>query len=227
MPTVHLAERDGVAVLTLARPPVNAIDADMVDAIHDALGAVRARALVVTGDGACFSAGVDVKAIRAYDDAIRQRTVRGINTMLLRLYGLPIPTVAAVNGHALGGGLMIALGCDVRIVARGAHRLGLTEVTAGVPFPAVPIAVARAELTPAAARRLVLTGQVVGPDDAVALAVLDECVDAETLLDRACETAKRLAAAPAYAAVKRQLRAPLLRELERLAAAPDDVPLSR
>lgn len=82
--------------------------------------------------------------------------------MLLRLYGPPIPTVAAVNEHALGGGLMIALGCDVRFVARGAHKLGLTQVTAGVPFPAVPIAVAHAELTPSAARRLVLTGRSSG-----------------------------------------------------------------
>jgi enoyl-CoA hydratase len=133
--------------------------------------------------------------------------VNEINNVVRLLYTLPIPTVAALNGHALGGGLVLALACDWRLAAEADLRIGLTEVTAGVPYPAVAMEIVRAELTPAALRSLVLTGRVVAPQAAMTLGVVDELVSPEGLFSRALARARELAALPGYADVKRGLRA--------------------
>jgi enoyl-CoA hydratase len=126
------------------------------------------------------------------------------------------PTVAAINGHALGGGLVVALACDERIAADGGQRLGLAEVTAGIPFPAVPLVITRTELDPSTARTLVLSGVLFGPRDPVAASVLDAVVAPEALLDTALAAADARAALASYAVVKRQLREPALREIDRI-----------
>jgi enoyl-CoA hydratase len=218
-------EADGVSVLRLARPPVNALDLDLVQAIGsgvtDAVDS-GARALVLTGAGSCFSAGIDMKVAPTYDARQRRESVEAINAMVAAICGAPLPVVAAVNGHAFGGGLVIALACDVRLGARGDYKLALNEVAAGVPFPLGPLAVVRAELDPSVLRDLCLTGRSVGPEESLALRVLDEIVEAQELLHRARERALELAAFPAYPVLKAQVRGPLIAELEQIVAARDD-----
>jgi enoyl-CoA hydratase len=175
----------GVVLLQIDRPPANAIELGCLREMEAALAAIErdaeARALVLTGTGACFSAGLDLKVVPTYGPDEQRETVLGIDRALARLYGLPIPTVAALNGHAVAGGLVFALACDPRIGARGAHRIGLTEARAGIPFPAVAMAIVRAELAPAAARRLTLAARNYGPEQALADGVLDELVEPEAL----------------------------------------------
>ena len=215
---------DGVRVLRLARPPVNAIDLGLIGAIEAALAEAEAAGgpLVVTGSAACFSAGVDTKAVRAYGAAERRQMVLGIDRMLARLYAYPGPTVAAVSGHALGGGLVLALACDVRLAASGPAKIGLTEVTAGIPFPAAALAVVQAELAPPAARDLCLTGRIVDAGEGVALGLFDRVEPAAEIVARAAEAARALAASAAYARVKAQLRAATNARLARIVATEDD-----
>jgi enoyl-CoA hydratase len=123
--------------------------------------------------------------------------------------------VAAVNGHALGGGLVIPLACDVVVATREPCKLGLTEVAAGVPFPAVALAAVRARLSPPVFNSLCLTGRTFGPEEALTLGVVDELSDGD-LLDRAETIATELAALPAYGRVKEQVRAPQLAEMREL-----------
>ena len=174
------------------------------------------RALVLTGQPPAFSAGIDVKAVPGYDRAARADMVRGIDRTILALYGMPKPTVAAVNGHALGGGLVVALACDVRLAAIGSYSLGLLEVTAGIPFPAGPLVVVQSELDPQTANTLALTGCTFGPGDPLAARFIHAVVPGETLLAAAIERAKELAELRGYAAVKRQLRAAALARLEQI-----------
>jgi enoyl-CoA hydratase len=178
-----------------------------------------ARALVLTGAGSCFSAGIDMKVAPTYDARQRRESVEAINAMVAAICAPPLPVLAAVNGHAFGGGLVIALACDVRLAARGDYKLALNEVAAGVPFPAGPLGVVRAELDPSVMRDLCLTGRSVGPEQALALRVLDEIVEPQELMSRARAWALQLAELPAYAALKAQVRGPLIAELERIVSS--------
>ena len=228
--SVEVSDRDGVWVLAVTRPPVNAIDLSLVrevtERLREAAASAACRAVVVTGTGNAFSAGIDVRVVPTYDAATRAEMVRGINRMVADLYGLAKPTVAAINGHALGGGLVVALACDVRFAAVGTYKLGLTEVTAGVPFPAGPLAVVRAELDPATVRVLALSGMVMQPDDPMAGRFIDRLLPGDQLVPAAVERAALAAQASAYAAVKQQVRAPTLAAIERVIADDTD-PLLR
>ena len=222
--TIETSLVDGVRVLRLARAPVNAIDLGLVGELEAALADAAAAGgpLVLTGSATCFSAGVDTKAVGGYGAAERRAMVLGIDRMLARLYAFPAPAVAAVSGHALGGGLVLALACDVRIATAAPAKIGLTEVTAGIPVPAGALAVVQAELSPPAARVLCLTGQTVDAGEGVALGLFDRVVAASNLLADAIDTARALAAAPAYARVKAQLRAATCARLTHIVEAEDD-----
>ena len=213
---IRTIDRDGVRIVSFARAPMNAIDLSFVMAlgacVEDAADSAACRAVVLTGDPPAFSAGIDIKAVPAYDAATRADMIRRINRCVLQFYGLPKPTVAAINGHALGAGLVLALACDFRLAAAGSYRLGLTEVTAGVPFPAAPLLVVQAELDHDVARRLSLSGAVFGPEDPFA-SFIDDVVPRDQLIERAIDRAASAARAPAYAAVKRQLRAATLERI--------------
>lgn len=126
--------------------------------------------------------------------------------MVHTLYTAPVPVVAALNGHALGGGVVLPLACDRRLIASGDISVGLTEVQAGVPYPAAAMHIVRAELRPAVARELCLTGRVLSPQEALALEVVDRVCAPDALVAQAVAHAAELAELPAYARVKQQLR---------------------
>jgi enoyl-CoA hydratase len=158
---------DGVVVLAVDRPPVNALDLelvmDLVAAVHT-VEVDRPRALVLTGREGCFSAGADLRAVPSYGPEQQRQMVVGINAMALGVYGLPFPVVGAITGHAIAGGLVLALCADLR-VASSAGRYGLTEIKVGVPYPQAAIGVIRAELAPHAARLLAFGNQLVRRSD--------------------------------------------------------------
>jgi enoyl-CoA hydratase len=184
--------------------------------VSEAAAAEACRALVVTGDGPAFCAGIDVKVVPRYDAGTRRDMVREVNRAIGRLYGLPKPTVAAVNGHALGAGLVLVLACDFRLGTDGSYQLGLPEITAGIPFPAAPMLVVRSELPQNVARSLTLTGVSFGPRDGPAAAFLDEVVPPDRLLEAAIARARSASELRAFATVKRQLKAEALRRIEEI-----------
>ncbi len=229
--SVDVDESEGVRILTLRRPPVNALNLPLAEAIHDAVVAARddatCRAVVVTGIDGFFSAGIDTREVPAYDAATRAVMLRTINRTILALYGLPKPVVAALSGHALGGALVLALACDARLAARGPFRLGLTEVEAGIPFPAGPLAVIRAELSPRCLRLLALTGATGEPASPLLAEVVDRVVEVDALREEAVATARRLAGLRAYARVKAQLRAETCQRLARIVEQDEEPLLAR
>jgi ketosteroid isomerase-like protein len=145
--------------------------------------------------------------------------VEGINAIFASWYGFPRPVVAAVNGHAIAGGLILALCADYR-VGSTEGQYGVTELKAGVGYPAVAMAVVRAELHAPAARRLVLGADLVGAKEALDAGAFDEIAESDDVLRRATEVARGLSLLPreAYATVKQQLRGPVL---EAALAQPD------
>jgi enoyl-CoA hydratase/carnithine racemase len=211
-------EREGdVAVLHVDRPPVNALDRRLLAegaAVLEELRAEPPLAVVIAGREGCFSAGVDLKLAPTLDADGQREMVEGINRLFGGWYSFERPLVTAVTGHAIAGGFILALCGDVRVAATvGLH--GLTEVRAGMPYPGAAMAVVRAELAPAAARELVLGGELVDSARAAELGAYDEVVAPGSVIPRAMERARKLAESPpqAYAFVKRQLRAPALEEM--------------
>jgi enoyl-CoA hydratase len=214
---VSVAERDGVAVLTVDRPPANAMDlallGDLVDAV-EGLAAAVPPALVLAGRDGFFSAGADLKAVPGYGPTEQRGMVDAINRMALGVYGLPCPVVCAVTGHAIAGGMVLAL-CGDHRVASTEGRYGLTEVKVGVPYPQAAIGVVRAELAAPAARVLALGNRLVDAPECVPLGAFDEALAPVDVLDRALAVAQELAAMPAdvYARTKAQLRGATLAAL--------------
>jgi enoyl-CoA hydratase len=225
---VECEDRDGIRLLRLNRPPVNAIDLELARAAQRAFADAGADAacqgIVLTGLPGVFSAGIDTRAVPAYDAPTRAALLRTLNQMVSLLYSLAKPTVAAVSGHALGGAFVLMLACDVRLAARGAFKLGLTEAEAGIPFPAGPLAVVRAELAPQQIRRLALGSRTAGPESELIADLLDEVVEPTALLEAAFGEAQRLRALPAFARVKQQLRADTIERLRRIVER-DEEPL--
>jgi enoyl-CoA hydratase/carnithine racemase len=214
---------DGVMLLELDRAPANAMDLSLLSELCarlDALALDPPRALVLAGRHGFFSGGVDLKAVPAYGPDEQRQMVEGINRMVVVGYDLPCPVVAAVTGHAIAGGLVLALCADVR-VASEIGRYGLTEVKVAVPYPAAAIGIVRAELSAGSARQLVLGSQLTGAAECQALGVFDEVWAADRVLARALSVAGELAALPAevYARSKRDLRAPALAAMREAIAA--------
>ncbi len=225
---IEAEHRDGVRVLRLCRPPVNALNLELAQALRRAVAEARASAectgVVLTGLPGVFSAGIDTREVPAYDAEKRAAMLRTINRTVLGLYGLAKPVVAAVSGHALGGAFVLMLGCDVRLVARGPFRLGLTEAGAGIPFPAGPLAVVHAELAPAQLRTLALGSLTAGPESEAFVGIIDRVVEPADLLEAALGEVRRLSALPAYGRVKEQLRAATIERLTQIVER-DEEPL--
>lgn len=221
MPEIRVEQREEVAVVMLARPPVNAMTAefcaDIADAIEAAARDSGTAALVLAGEGRCFSAGVDLKTVIGYDRAAQDRMLHALNRLFGAAYACPLPLIAAVHGHAIAGGLILALACDHRIGPSAGGQFGLTEIRVAVPYPVAAIEIVRAELAEAA-RRLVLFGRTIGPQEALALKIFDELQPPETVLARALDLAHEAATLPrqAFARIKGQLRQDAL---ERIAQA--------
>jgi len=204
----------------LDRPPANALDPDLLSESAALVDELRSRdpgAVVITGRDGFFSAGADLKVVPSLDASGQAAMVDGINRLFAGWYSFPRPVVCAVNGHAIAGGMILALCGDYR-VGCDEGKLGLTELRAGIPYPACALAVVKAELSAAAARVLALRAELIDPPTALALGALDELVSPDDVVPRALEVASEMAALPrsAYPIVKKQLR----REtLEVLAAA--------
>jgi enoyl-CoA hydratase len=217
---IHIETAGPVAVLKLDRPPANAIDLDLAEAFENTLATIEERGetdvLVITGVGNCFSAGLDLKALPNYDRVRQQAMVMSVNRMFGRLYGLPLPTIAAVNGHAIAGGVILTLACDYRIAAEGDYKLGLAEARVGVVYPVAAMTIVKSELAPSTAKTMVLTARNYSPREALDMGVLDELQPQDCLLRRAMEVATEMAALPrsAYRRIKRGLRAQALASID-------------
>lgn len=199
----------GVFELNLHRAPVNALSADFLmgfsQKIKDLEEDPQVRAIVLTSSFKVFSAGLDLKEAQEFDRAAQNAIVEGLNVGFLTLFACRKPTVCAVNGAAIAGGLFFVLGSDIRIASPNA-KFGLAEVRVGADFPVGPLEIARATLDPNSLRRLMLTGQPIGADAALQTGMIDQIT--EDARSGAIRQAQMLADIPpnTYASVKRQIR---------------------
>ncbi len=219
---------DGIAVVTLKKPPANTMDPDFLALFCDRLDELAAdkgaTAVVLTAEGKAFCAGVDLKAVIEYGRPEQQAMVNGLNRMVQTVYGFRAPVVAAVTGHAIAGGVILTLCCDYRVGPEDIGLYGLAEVRAAVPFPFAAAEVARVELAPNAARKVILFAGNMGPGEALTNGIFDELQPLDRVRSRAIEHARELAALPpgAYNTIKHQLRGPVLDRMAQVIADGSD-----
>jgi enoyl-CoA hydratase len=210
---------EGILTLRLAHGKASALDVELLDALVRELdeAAAEVRALILTGTGSIFSAGVDLfRLTREGADYVRHFLGK-LDGFVRRLFAFPRPVVAAANGHAIAGGCVIVLACDARLMAQGDGRIGVPELLVGVPFPAAALEVVRFAVPPNQVQSLIYTGRTMPPQDALAAGLLDEVVASAQLMARAQEVARQFARIPpeVYRLTKQSLRAESLERIER------------
>lgn len=218
---VEVTRIESVALLRMSHGKANAFDTVLAGALREALDRARAadvRAVVITGSGAIFSAGVDLLQVVEGGRRYLEEFLPELSSALRELFAFPKPAVAAINGHAIAGGCLVALACDYRVMARGQGRIGLPELRVGMPFPLAATEILRHALAPRLAQEAILLGRVVEAAQAIEHGFVNELADPEALLERAVAVARELAATPegSYARTKRDLRRPVLETWARL-----------
>lgn len=221
---MKLEHQGPVALLRIEAGKANAMGPAFIaafDGLLDALERTDARAAVITGYERFFSAGLDLPTLIALDRPGMESFLSGFERVVLRLFTLPRPVVAAINGHAIAGGCVLALQADYRLMGAAAGKIGLNEVQLGIGLPAVVIETLRCQVPPAALRPIALEGRLFDPAAAVALGLVDEVVAPTDLLARSLAKARELAELPpaAFAEVKSSLRRAVAATAERAAAA--------
>jgi len=205
---IEREQHELILTLRLAHGKASAMDVELCEGLVRELDAAEksdARAVILTGTGSIFSAGVDLFRMTNEGAPYVERFFPALRDSLHALFTFPKPIVAAVNGHAIAGGCLLAAACDYRLMSAG--KIGVPELLVGVPFPAIAI-----EILKFAAGRdaqsLVYSGRTISPDEAKLVGLIDEVVAPDFLHTRADLIARELAAIDGrnFAITKKQLR---------------------
>lgn len=213
---------DGILTLTLAHKKASALDLELCDAVRDAIEHAAAdeevRALVLTGTGTIFSAGVDLPRMIESGASYVQQFIESLDAVLRALFLFPKPAVAAVNGHAIAGGAILVFACDYRIMSSG--RIGVPELLVGVPFPPLALEIARFAIPRQHLQSMLYLGRTIEAEEARAMGIVDEIVAVDGLATRARVIASQLGgvAPEAFAITKRQIHEPFLHDAARIAS---------
>jgi enoyl-CoA hydratase len=210
---------EGIARITMDDGKVNVMSAAMLRDLGAAFDAAeRAGAVTVLRSArpGIFSAGFDLKVFAANNPKESLEMVKAGAELALRLMSFPVPVAGVMEGHAFPMGTFLLLACDVRLGARGKHRMGLNEVAIGIPPPGFAIELARSRIHPAWLSRTATLGEMFEPDDAVAAGFLDRAVPADAVdgsLEEILKTLRSLHM-PSHALAKKRLRRPAIEAMQ-------------
>jgi enoyl-CoA hydratase/carnithine racemase len=226
MPSAHIEARGSIAVVRLQSNRVNKMNPAFFDDVHEAFDRLdrdHPRApVVLTAEGSTFSAGLDFEDVfprfARGDAAEITAWFERFRATLLRVFESPRRTVAAINGHAFAGGLILALCCDHRLAARGPAKFAINEVPVGIPMPSTYLEMMRYAVGARVTCEATFTGRVYAVEQAHLAGFIHEIVEPEHLLEAAVREAGRHGedCFDAYAASKKALLAPVLDYIERV-----------
>jgi enoyl-CoA hydratase len=224
---IDIEIEDGIAVVTLKHGKANALDIELCEALAARFMELRksnAKAVVITGQGKIFSAGVNlIKLSEGGADYIR-KFLPALHGLYDAVFYQPKPVVAAINGHAIAGGCVLACCADRRVMANDGGRIGVTELLVGVPFPALAFEIMRHATPPYFFTETMLSGATFPAGVAAHRGLVNEAVEPAALLARAMAAAQELAALspPAFAQTKMQIRAPVTERVAQSGKATDE-----
>jgi enoyl-CoA hydratase len=205
--------RDHVTVVRLEHGKVNAFDVELMRgwiAELARLEQAETQAVVLTGTGAVFSAGVELRRLTEGGRDYVKAFLPLLGDAFFKTFTFSKPLIAAVNGHAIAGGCVLACACDYRVMAEGKGRMGTPELSVGVPFPSMAMEILRLVVPAHRLQSIIYRGLTCTPDDALANGFVDELAAPDALLDRAVEVAAHLGSLPpaSFALTKRIIRQP-------------------
>ena len=192
---LDVERRSSVTVVRLRHGKVNALDLELLRALTAVMRDLDGNeAVVITGAGSAFSAGVDLNRIVAGGKPYVQEFLPALSEAFLAVFEHPGPVLAAVNGHAIAGGCVIAAACDLRMMSLG--KIGLAELSVGVPFPVSAMEILRHAIGQAVGH-LVLTAALLDASQARSIGLVHEVTGPDVLLDAAIDRAEQMARVPA------------------------------
>jgi enoyl-CoA hydratase/carnithine racemase len=207
---IDVSLQDSVAVIKLKHAVTNALGLELVQELATALRQVGADpavgALVLTSaNDKFFSIGLDLPELLGLSRDDFAFFYRTFNDTCMQLYTLPKPTVAAITGHAVAGGCVLALCCDYRFIAAGRKWMGLNEVKLGVPVPYLAHCVLQGLVGARKAREVVELGQFYAPEECLEMGMVDQVLALGDVVPRSEERARQLGCIPPqiYAIIKR------------------------
>ncbi len=222
----RIQHEHGILELRLARPPVNALNTELVAALKQAIGRAPgegAEALVLSGSPGLFSAGLDIPTLLQLDRAAMRAFWNDFFGVCGALARSPIPVAAAVTGHSPAGGAVLAIFCDWRVMARGEYRIGLNEVQVGLTVPDCIQAALRRLVGTYRAERLLVAGAMLDGEAALAAGMVDELTDVDHVVTRALAWLAPLLQLPRRAMLTTRTMARA--DLAALFANPDRLPV--
>jgi enoyl-CoA hydratase len=203
---------DGIAVVTMSHGKVNALDIafceGMAARFKELAASAEVKAVVLTGQGKAFSAGVDLVRLSAGGESYIRQFLPALHVMYDAVFFHPKPVVAAVNGHAIAGGCVLAACADRRVMARGQGRVGVTELLVGVPFPVLAFEIVRAAVPARFLAEVTYSGATYEADAALERGFIDEIAEPGEVLEDAYAIAQELSelSPAAFAQTKAQIR---------------------
>lgn len=212
---------DEIATVALARGKVNALNGEVVAELAGHLDSLESnqdvRALVLTGRGKFFSFGFDIPEFLSFPRERFAEFVTDFTKLYMRLFLYPKPVVAALNGHAIAGGCMLALACDSRLMVPGGARISLNEIAFGSSVFAGATEMLRFWVGSANATRILTSGAMFTAPEARVLGLVQDVLPEEDVLPEAVRVAANLASKhpDAFASIKSLLRRPVADEMAR------------
>jgi enoyl-CoA hydratase len=215
-----VSQTKGIAVLTMRHGKANALDTEFCNALaeqFDKLALSAVRAVVVTGEGKIFSAGVDLLRATSSAPDYFKSFLPALERLYTSAFFFPKPVIAAVNGHAAAGGCILACCADWRLMANSGGRIGVTELLVGVSFPPLAFEIMRFCTTHKFFPEVIYGAATYPPDEALRRGLVDEVVSADQLLEVSFAAAERFAALrpAAFELTKQQMRQPVVDAMER------------
>lgn len=223
--TIH--RKEGIASITLKRGKVNALNQVVVDDLYNAFNVLELEqninAIILTGQGSFFSFGFDIPEFLSFTKQEFTSYLTSFTGLYARIFSYPKPVVAALNGHTIAGGCMLALACDHRAMITGKARISLNEIDFGASVFAGCMEMLRYWIGEKNSARVLYSGNMYTAEEANVIGLVDEVTTTEELDPCAIRIARELGAKhqPAFASIKLQLRKLAIDEIKRL--EPDSI----
>lgn len=195
MKTIEITVKDRLAIIRLNRGKSNALNGEMIAELSEMLNNIEndnnVGGVIITGHTTFFSAGLDLIELYNYDEMQTKNFWIQFLSFVSQITAFRKPMVAAINGHSPAGGCVLALACDARVMADGRFIIGLNEVPVGIVVPKSIFDLYSFWLGSASASRSLLEGKLFQPQEALSIGLVDEVVNADSILTAAEKHARK------------------------------------